>query len=81
MQAMTLNLWPSYDQLGGPVKLIACDPEAKGAPGPAYANRALAEDGNYVYECIPNTGHLLQIQKPEECRQAMFSFLSEKGIG
>jgi pimeloyl-ACP methyl ester carboxylesterase len=81
MQAMTLNLWPRYEDLGGPVKLIACDPEAKGAPGPAYANRALAEDGGYVYECIPNTGHLLQIQQPELCHQAMFSFLAEKDIG
>ena len=81
MQAMSLNLWPAYEELGGPVKLIACDPEAKGAPGPAYANRALAEDGAYVYECIPNTGHLLQIQQPELCHQAMFSFLAEKGIG
>jgi pimeloyl-ACP methyl ester carboxylesterase len=81
LQAMTLHLWPHYSEFGGPVKLIACDPEAKGAPGPAYANRALAEDGEYVYECIPGTGHLLQVQKPEECRQAMFSFLKEKGIG
>jgi len=80
LQAMTLNLWPRSEELGGPVKLIGCDPEAKGAPGPAFANRALAEDGDYVYEAIPGTGHLLQIQKPDACRQAMFSFLEEKGI-
>ena len=43
--------------------LIAADPEAKGAPGPAFANRALAEDFGYDYEAIPETGHLLQIQK------------------
>mgnify|MGYP006214969933 CR=1 FL=1 len=52
----------------------------KGAPGPAFANRALAEDQGYVYEAIPGTGHMLQIQKPEECRRAMLSFLEEKGI-
>ena len=80
MQAMTLNLWPTKEQIGGPFKLIACDPEAKGAPGPAYANRALAEDMGYEYECVPDTGHLLQIQKPEECRQAMFSFLDKIGL-
>ena len=80
IQAMTLHLWPAANEFGGPVKLIACDPESKGAPGPAFANKALAEDGGYVYECIPGTGHLLQIQKPEECRQAMFSFLEEKKI-
>ena len=80
LQAMTLNLWPPYSAFGGPTKLIAGDPEAKGAPGPAFANRALAEDMGYVYQAIPGTGHMLQIQKPEECRRAMLSFLEEKGI-
>jgi pimeloyl-ACP methyl ester carboxylesterase len=81
LQAMTLNLWPPYDAYGGPVKLIAADPEAPGAPAPAFANRALAEELGYVYEAIPGTGHLLQIQKPSECRRAMLAFLDEHGIG
>jgi pimeloyl-ACP methyl ester carboxylesterase len=80
LQAMTLNLWPPLDAYGGPVKLIAADPEARGAPAPAFANRALAEDFGYPYEAIPGTGHLLQIQKPEECRRAMLSFLDDLGI-
>jgi pimeloyl-ACP methyl ester carboxylesterase len=33
-----------------------------------------------VYEAIPGTGHMLQIQKPEECRRAMLSFLEEHGL-
>ena len=56
------------------------DPEAPGAPAPAFANKALAEELRYAYEAIPGTGHLLQIQKPEECRRAMLSFLDERGI-
>ncbi len=80
LQAMSMNLWPPADAYGGPVKLIAADPEAKGAPAPAFANRALAEDGGYVYEAIPGTGHLLQIQKPEACRAAMLAFLADLGI-
>ena len=44
------------------MKLIAADPDARGAPAPAFANRALAEDFGYEYEAIPGTGHLLQIQ-------------------
>ncbi len=80
LAAMTMNLWPPCDAYGGPVKLIAADPEAKGAPGPAFANRALAEDFGYVDEAIPGTGHLLQIQKPEACRQSMLTFLAENGI-
>jgi pimeloyl-ACP methyl ester carboxylesterase len=80
LQAMTMNLWPPGDAYGGPVKLIAADPEARGAPAPAFANRALAEEFGYEYEAIPGTGHLLQIQKPEECRRAMLAFLDKQGI-
>ena len=77
---MTLNLWPSKTRIGGPFKLIACDPDARGAPGPAFANKALAEDMGYEYESIPETGHLLQIQKPAECRDSMFKFLDQIGL-
>ena len=80
LRAMTLNLWPPASAYGGPVKLVAADPQAPGAPGPAFANRALAEEGGYAYEAIPGTGHLLQVQKPEECRRAMLSFLDAVGV-
>lgn len=80
LQAMTLNLWPAPDAYGGPVKLIAADPETRGAPAPAFANRALAEDFGYAYESIPGTGHLLQIQKPEACRRAMLTFLGDLDV-
>ena len=32
-QALTLDLWPKASEFGGPVKLIGCDPDFKGAPG------------------------------------------------
>ena len=80
LAAMTMNLWPPRDAFGGPVKLIAADPEAKGAPGPALANRALAEDFGYDYQAIPGTGHLLQIQQPEACRRSMLDFLAANGV-
>jgi pimeloyl-ACP methyl ester carboxylesterase len=80
LQAMTMNLWPPADAYGGPVKVIAADPDAPGAPAPAFANRALAEDFGYEYEAIPGTGHLLQIQKPAECRRAMLAFLEKLGV-
>ena len=80
LQAMTLNLWPPSDVYGGPVKMIAADPGAPGAPAPAFANQALAEELGYTYEAVPGTGHLLQIQKPEECREAMLAFLDARGL-
>jgi pimeloyl-ACP methyl ester carboxylesterase len=80
LQAMTLNLWPPAAAYGGPVKMIAADPSAPGAPAPAFANQALAAELGYVYEAISGTGHMLQIQKPQECRRAMLSFLEEHGL-
>jgi pimeloyl-ACP methyl ester carboxylesterase len=80
LQAMTMNLWPPYEAYGGPVKMIAADPDAPRAPAPAFANKALAEELGHPYEAIPGTGHMLQIQKPEECRRAMLAFLDEQGI-
>lgn len=75
LAALTLDLWPTAKQYGGPVKLIGADPDIKGAPATAAANRALAREGGYDYEAIPETGHLLQIERPDACRESLFSFL------
>jgi pimeloyl-ACP methyl ester carboxylesterase len=78
--ASTLNLWPNADEFGGPVALIGSDPERTGPPPTGAANRALADEGGYWYRGIADTGHLLQIEKPKQCRAAMLAFLSESGV-
>ena len=40
-QALTLDLWPKASEFGGPVKLVGCDPNFKGAPATGPANQAL----------------------------------------
>lgn len=80
LAALTMDLWPSASAYGGPVKLIGCDPEARGVPPTGAANRALAAEGDYAYERIAESGHLLQIERPEACRAAMLSFLAEHGL-
>jgi pimeloyl-ACP methyl ester carboxylesterase len=79
LQAMTMNLWPRYEEFGGPVKLVGADPELK-VPPTGLANLALHEDYGYVYEGISGAGHLLQIEKPAECINALTSYLDELGI-
>lgn len=80
LEAMTMDLWPRYEEYGGPVKLIGADPDLE-RPGPtAIANKALAEEGGYVYEAIPGAGHMLQIEAPEACRRAMLSFFEDLGL-
>jgi len=79
-QALTLNLWPKASEFGGPVKLIGCDPEFKGAPATGPANRALGIEGGYDYSFVPETGHLLQIEKPDECLRLTLEFLGKHGL-
>jgi pimeloyl-ACP methyl ester carboxylesterase len=80
LAALTLDLWPAAKAYGGPVKLIGADPDATGAPPTAVANLALAREGGYEYEAVRETGHLLQIERPDACREAMLSFLRKHSL-
>ncbi len=79
-QAMTMNLWPQARLFGGPVKLIGCDPSMKGAPATGLANAALGREGGYDYGFVEGTGHLLQIEKPQECVRLTLEFLAKYGL-
>jgi len=79
-QAITLNLWPKASEFGGPVTLIGCDPDFKGAPATGIANRALGTEGGYDYRIVPGTSHLLQIEKPDECIKLTLEFLGKHGL-
>ncbi|MGH6670890.1 MAG: alpha/beta fold hydrolase [Xanthobacteraceae bacterium] len=78
-EAMSLNLWPSASAFGGPVKLIGCDPNMKGA-ATGSANQALGTEGGYDYSFVPDSGHLLQIEKPEACIELTLEFLKRSGL-
>ena len=79
-QALTLDLWPKASEFGGPVKLVGCDPNFKGAPATGPANQALGIEGGYDYSLVENTGHLLQIEKPDECIRLTLEFLRKHGL-
>ena len=80
-EAMTLNLWPMASEFGGPVKLLGADPAMKGTPATAAANQALGQEGKYDYACVKDTGHLMQIERPDECYRLTMEFLAEHGLG
>jgi pimeloyl-ACP methyl ester carboxylesterase len=75
-QALTLNLWPRAAEFGGPVKLIGADPHMKGGPATGPANQALGREGAYDYSFVEGGGHLLQIEKPEECVRLTLEFFA-----
>ena len=79
-EALTLNLWPRASEFGGPVKLVGCDPNFKGAPATGPANAALGREGGYDYAFVEGTGHLLQIEKPDECVRLTLEFLAKHGL-
>jgi pimeloyl-ACP methyl ester carboxylesterase len=78
-QALTLDLWPRADQFGGPVKLVGADP-ARAAPPTGPANQALGREGGYDYSFVPGSGHMLQIEKPQECVRLTVEFLAQCGL-
>src|SRR5215468_7696186 len=80
-EAMTLDLWPTAKEFGGPVKLIGADPNMKGTPATAPANQALGREGGYDYEFVESTGHLLQVERPDQCARLTRAFLAKHGLG
>jgi pimeloyl-ACP methyl ester carboxylesterase len=76
LAALTLDLWPTAAALGVPTRLVGADPLGRSGPPTGPANHALAQEGNYDYIGVEHAGHLLQIEKPEECRQALMDFVA-----
>jgi len=79
-QGITLDLWPRASDFAGPVKLIAADPERERPDPTALSNQALAREGGYDYLTMPGTGHLLQLEAPAACADAVREFLTTSGI-
>ena len=79
LAALTIGLWPDAQSMGVPAKLIGADPDGAGPPT-GKANQALAQEGGYDYAAVDGAGHLLQIEKPDECREAMITFLRSHGL-
>jgi pimeloyl-ACP methyl ester carboxylesterase len=80
-QGVTLDLWPNAVDFAGPVKLIAADPSRERPDPTALSNQALAREGGFDYLALPGTGHLMQLEKPEACADAVREFLRGLGFG
>ncbi len=77
LAALSMDLWPAASCYRGPVLLVGADPELRGSPPTGLANQALAAEHGYRFAAIPETTHLLQIERPDGCRTAVDSFLHE----
>lgn len=74
-----LNMWPQAAAFPMPVLTIASDPGSGIPSAPGHACRALRDECGWAYECVPGTGHFLQIQEPGACAALTRRFVV--GIG
>lgn len=74
------HLTHRFNEISVPVKLICADPDQNDAQAPSKVGRSLHAQFSCPYEAIRDTSHMLQIEKPTECVQALVSFLEELKI-
>jgi pimeloyl-ACP methyl ester carboxylesterase len=79
-QGIALGLWPKAADFTGSVKLIGGDPQRERPDPTALSNQALAREGSFDYLAMPGTGHLLQLEKPAGCADAVREFLVKVGV-
>jgi pimeloyl-ACP methyl ester carboxylesterase len=75
-----LHLTHRLNELPMPVALVCGDPDQPDAQAPCKVGRSLHVQYRLPYTAIPDTSHLLQIEKPTECVRAATSFLGEIGL-
>ena len=76
-----LDLCPRLGTLAGPVVLIGSDPEAPGALAPGRVNRAMHTEHGLDWTPIAGTSHMLQLERPQACADALTAFLERLGLG
>jgi len=82
MANLELELWPAFRDFERPFRLVGCDPTLPDASTTGIQCKTLAAEGNYGagYVAVPETGHFLQIERPEACRRLLREFLPEHGF-
>jgi pimeloyl-ACP methyl ester carboxylesterase len=70
-----LHLTHRLNELPLPLKLICADPDQTDAQAPAKVGRSLHALYGCPYKAIPDTSHLLLIEKPAECARSLLASL------
>ncbi len=68
--------WDLFELIDVPLAMICGDPQHPAGQSPAQVCAAFAADRGISYRSIPGTTHMLQIEKPQACRDALCGFLS-----
>ncbi|MBI2961584.1 MAG: alpha/beta hydrolase [Betaproteobacteria bacterium] len=66
-----------FAELPMPAKVIGADPDQPDAQAPGKVARAMHAQFGHPYEAIPDTSHMLLIEKPAECERALLEFVEK----
>ena len=72
-----LIIWESLSEIDIPIAIINADPKHPAGQAPAQICAELAKTFSIRTRMIEGTTHLLQIEKPQECRDALLDLLGE----
>lgn len=72
-----LTTWNLFDRIDVPLAFVSADPAHPAGQSPAKVCQALHEERGYPLIAIPETTHMLQIEKPEACRRALYRHIGE----
>jgi pimeloyl-ACP methyl ester carboxylesterase len=73
--------WAALPNCRSALLIVASDPDAIDADPPALVNRAIAEELGIRVVSMPDTGHLLPIERPQEVAGIVRDFLESRGFG
>jgi len=76
----TLDLCPRLGDLKGPVIFITSDPDDPNARAPGLVNRALHQEFGQPYQIVPQTTHMVQVERPAACAAIVTAFLDESSF-
>ena len=77
LDSADLIIWDFYSKLHIPVAIINADPAHPAKQAPAQVCSSLVNEIDMPFRMIEGTTHLLQIEKPQECRNALFALLRQ----
>ncbi len=74
------HIWPGLTTLPMPLFLLGGDPDSD---WPSPVSRVVAEiarETGLPYHMVPDTSHLLQIERPDDCRRVLEDWLAAEGF-
>lgn len=75
-----LTSWNLFERVEAPVAMVCGDPDHPAGQSPAQVCAALAHAFPVGYARIEGTTHMLQIERPEECRAALRMLVEDLGV-